>query len=298
MRHRRSAQLGALACTLLICVGCADDEEAISYDELVEACIRSTACGINAYPYVSQCVDSYYKLHRKHGFTTLYASIYHCVNNAKANCNAIFTCYGAKRGEAKCDTTYKASCQGTRARFCDLSNMLLTFDCGTVDLQCAVNKTYTSDAKCGLGSCSSGYKARCEDNRLIYCENGIVSIDDCGAQGLSCGTAGTVADCVGNSSDACDNNSYPSSCQGDVAHSCTKGRVRKEDCSERTYHTRCKDGDCVETHSQCSSGSLDRCSGEKLEACLDGKWQTFDCKALGFGACLPATNGASCAPTS
>lgn len=287
----------ALSCVLLFSWTCTEDEEAISLDELVEACVRSTACGINAYPYVSQCVDSYYTLHRRYGHGTLYANIYHCVIAAKGDCDATFACYGAKRGESKCDTTFKATCQGARAKFCDLSNMVLTFDCATVDLSCALNKTYTSDAKCSLGSCDIGYTAKCEDNQLIYCENGIVSIDDCGAQGLSCGSVGATADCVGNTGDGCDANNYASACQGDVAYSCSKGRVRKEDCSERSYHTRCLSGACVETHSQCSSGSLDRCNGDKLEACLDGKWQVFDCKPLGFGACVPATNGASCAPT-
>ncbi len=289
----------ALLCALLSSSSCADDEPPITYDELVEACIRSTACGINAYPYVSQCVDSYYTLHARYGHATLYANIYHCVIGAKGDCDATYACYGATRGASKCDTTYKATCQGPKAKFCDLSNMVLTFDCGTVDLSCAVNKTYASDAKCGLGSCSSvGYKARCDEGRLVYCENGIVSIDDCVAQGLTCGASGATMDCVGNSSDACDAGNYASSCQGTVAHSCTKGKVRKEDCSERSYRTRCQAGACVETHSQCSSGSLDRCKGDRLEACLDGKWQAFDCKPLGLGACVPATNGASCAPVS
>ncbi len=294
MRHT-TLVLGAALCLTL--AACAEEEE-IAHDDLVEACVRSTACGINAYAYVSQCVDSYYTLHRRYGHGTLYANVYHCVNDAKADCDAIFKCYGAKRGASACDTTYKASCSGGRATFCDLSNMILTFDCSAVDLTCAVNKTYTSDAKCGKGSCSVGYPARCEDDQLIHCENGIISIDDCPAQGLTCGAVDGRAECVGNSGEACSAGSYTSSCKGDVAHSCTKGRVRSEDCSERTYHTNCKDGACVETHSQCTTGSLDRCNGEKLEACLDGKWKTFDCKGMGFGACLPATNGAGCSPTS
>ncbi len=72
--------------------------------------------------------------------------------------------------------------------------------------------------------------------------------------------------------------------------------MHEDDCSEHKYvATTCKDGACVNTGADCDS-SMNRCSGDKLEACLDGAWKAFDCKTLGLGACVAgATYGANCA---
>jgi hypothetical protein len=41
--------------------------------------------------------------------------------------------------------------------------------------------------------------------------------------------------------------------------------------------------------------SLNRCSGDRLEACIDGRWKAYDCGALGLGGCKSAgTKGANC----
>ena len=283
---------------LLLCSACTEeDEELISLGQLINACIASNACGINATSHLFQCVDSYYTLQRKFGHGGLYASVYHCVIDAGGDCDAVFACYGADRAAGSCSiSSYRGSCKGDKATFCSSSNQEQSLDCASAGLQCALNKTYAWDAKCGRGECSTGYAARCDGGKLIYCENGIISIDDCATQGLACGSDGGRAECVGNTSDGCSPGGYNSRCEGSVAYSCTRGKVRREDCSERSYNKRCQGGACAETHSACTTGSFDRCAGDKLEACVDGQWQSYDCGSRGFDPCLSSSTGASCSP--
>jgi len=276
--------------------------EDISYEELLDACIASNSCGVQRYPRVGDCVHAYYKLHRAFGIGPSWASIYQCVVQAKGNCDKVFECFGVGRTAGKCDATYKGRCDGLKAVSCDLAATYRVFviDCAKSDLQCVVKTGADSfSATCGLGSCTTGMKPECLGNVRYACESGVKAPYDCAKVSEVCGLDESgVANCVGNTAESCTNNGpskYTPSCKGNVALSCKAGKVKQEDCSQNKNNTKCENTQCAPAGTECVS-AFDRCQGSDLQACLDGRWVTFNCANLGLGDCAKQLHGDICYP--
>ena len=267
----------------------------VTYNELVRGCIAATACGVLAYPRVSNCVEAYYNLHKTFGVSRMYDAKYHCVNLANGDCEEVFHCMGTNKLAGLCDGTFKARCDGTSAVSCDLlDKRVFVHQCSHAGLICAVKNTQSFEASCAYGTCAAGYKARCEDGKALSCDDGVIIVEDCQEQNKACGvTSSKTKGCVGNTTASCTTGQYKDKCEGNKAVSCVEDKVHKVDCASRIFKKRCKDAACVPTGTACD-GEFDRCSGEKLEYCLDGSWVAFDCDKLGFGACRTVTNGARC----
>lgn len=260
--------------------------------DVLTACLRASACGVNTYPGLSNCLDAYIKLHVSQRVAPVYNKIYACVNAAKGDCDEVAKCFG--RGAA-CDTSYKASCKGAVAVTCDLQDKrIYQLDCAAAGMECGIKKGYTFAAQCTPGECYSSFGEVCKGQQHYSCVGGLVEVRDCAAMGSKCGAAGKEsAVCVGNLSESCDPKYFSASCSGSVAKTCVKNRENTFDCAKNTYlATKCDQGQCVVASSDCKGAN--RCAGDQLEACLDGKWVKYDCKALGLGACKPATTGAQC----
>ncbi len=272
----------------------------LSQEELVDACLRASACDIMTYPSLTNCLEAYHKLYIPLGFGPIYNKLYRCVNLAKGDCAAVAACF--KWGKA-CDKDYKATCTGTVAASCDLiGKRVYELDCGDAKLKCAIKSGQTYEASCTSGTCQPGYKDKCEDKREVSCSGGVLEMRDCGVLGMTCGYGGWKKTykngCQGESGDKCSGwgkNTFKTSCEGQIAKSCHLSRIHKEDCTKyKMMYTACSGGQCVAAGTACS-GSMNRCSGDKLEACLDGNWKAFDCAKLGLGACKKAaTYGANC----
>lgn len=279
--------------------GCGEEVVAppapVTYNELVRGCIAATACGVKAYPRVSDCVEAYYNLHIKHGVSRLYDAKYQCVILANGDCDEVARCMGTNRMAGRCDGTFKARCDGQNSVSCDLlDKRVFVSDCTSASMTCTLSKTQTFDAPCGLGTCLTGYKPRCDEGRALKCVDGVITVEDCKAQNMLCGvTTSKTNGCVGNSSSTCVLGKYKDKCEGNKALLCIEGKVHKVDCASRIFNKRCKAGECVPTGTECH-GNFDRCAGKNLQYCLDGKWLTFDCDKLGFGDCRAVTNGARC----
>jgi len=186
-------------------------------DPVLRGCIKSTACNVKAYPRVADCLESYKNLQVPAGLAKVYNGIYSCVDQAK-DCGAVRTCFGVG---GSCDNTYKASCNGGTALFCDLiDHTTFTYDCGAHGLGCEVKSAggYSFDATCTGGSGGGA------------------------AAAVSCG-----------------------------------------------------DGLCQRTGAACTSGNdFDRCSGDRLEACLNNEWVSFDCAKLGLAPCQQSAQWGAC----
>jgi hypothetical protein len=195
----------------LLC-GCSSDP-----DPVARGCIKSTACGVKAYPRLSDCLDGYRNLQVPAGLAPVLNAIYTCVEDA-ADCAAVRACHGAGQS---CDSTYQASCAGDKAVFCDLIDYTTySYDCAAHGLGCeirsaggkAFDATCTggsgggaaAELDCGGGlcertgeSCTTGNDFdRCDGDRLEVCiDDRWVSID-CGKLGLgSCQQAQYGAAC-------------------------------------------------------------------------------------------------------
>ena len=272
----------------------------LTQDELVDACIIASACSIMTYPDLTNCMANYHKLLIPLGQGPIYNKLYRCVIAAKGDCAKAAACY--KWGKA-CDKDFKATCKGTVAVSCDLiGKRVYELDCGDAKLKCAIKTGQTYEASCVLGTCQAGYQDKCDGKKEVSCTSGVLEMRDCEYLGMTCGYGGWKKTykngCQGESGVKCSvwgKDTFKASCDGNVAKTCHLSRVHQEDCTEYTMmHTACSGGQCVAAGTECS-GSMNRCSGDKLEACLDGKWKAFDCTKLGLGKCKKAsTYGANC----
>ncbi len=300
----------AVSLALILTLGCVEDDPdldggadmavdaatdsraaPVTDEQLLHACIRAGTCGIKTYPRLSDCVNAYYDLYLTQGLGPIYDKLFACVNAAKDDCDKIAECYG--RGKA-CDTSYKASCKGTVAVTCDLiGHRIYQLDCAHAGLTCKVNTA--GDAVCTPGTCAAGYANQCKGNKLLSCTTGAIEILDCSATGKVCGNNWSKKECVGNQKDTCSSKSFSRYCKGNIALTCVGGRVHYDDCSKRKLQkSKCVGGQCQKAGTQCAE-SMNKCDSDKLLACFDGSWKTFDCKKLGMGPCqASATYGAAC----
>ncbi len=102
-------------------------------------------------------------------------------------------------------------------------------------------------------------------------------------------------------SDACGNVTPYGVCSGDVARACVDGRLLAIDCAandERCVMTR-EGASCVARRGaalDCSHEDAPRCDGDTLRHCVDGSWETIDCR-MRLSRC-EAGAAARCAPVS
>jgi hypothetical protein len=301
--------LCALALIAAALTSCGDDvaevppPDPVSLDQLIEACIVTSACGVKKWPKVSNCVDAYYDLAKPQAITLTYDKVYQCVRAAEGNCTDVFTCYGSNRYAGSCDTTYTATCDSDQAFSCDaIARKVFIYDCAVAKLSCQTKKTSSVDAYCSRGTCTPGkYKTACEGDTVLSCVDGVIQVDDCTARGLYCGThevTGALG-CLGNQKKkycGLDPTKPPfqPSCNGNTAVTCENYQKHNEDCSKRDYKKVCKIGMCTYAGSECTESDFNRCKGEQLQYCKEGKWQTLSCASMNLGACKQAVHGANC----
>jgi hypothetical protein len=186
MIKRQSLLPLALALAAPIFIACGDSDD----DDVVHACIKSTACNVRAYPRVSDCVAGYRNLLVPDGMAPVYNAIYSCVVKA-SDCNSVRACYGVG---ATCDKGYSARCDGGRAYLCDLlDKTTFVYDCGAQGLSCQVQSAggYAFDAKCTGGA--GGGQAGAAD-----CGDG-----SCDKTGKGCTTGNDFDRCAGDKLEAC-----------------------------------------------------------------------------------------------
>ena len=272
----------------------------LTMNQLIDGCIRASACGILTYPYLGNCLDAYLNLYRSQGVAPIYDALYTCVNAAKGDCDAVAKCY--RRGKA-CDSDYKPSCNGSMAVSCDLmEKRIFELDCAIAKLKCGVpTGSSVSGAVCTPGPCDNTYSSKCDGTRLYTCSYGVIESEECAIKGMGCGYYGWKTKsyaCEGGSTESCftfGKNTFKAYCDSAIAVTCTHGKEHREDCAKHVHRkTSCNGGACVQAGTECTS-NINRCAGGKLESCLDGKWKQFDCAALGLGPCKPgSTLGANC----
>jgi hypothetical protein len=267
--------------------------------ELTHACIRASACDLKTYPSLTTCLNTYYDLYRSLGLGSIYDQLYRCVNEAGGDCAAMAKCHGLG---GSCDNTYQAQCRGTVAVSCDLiEGRVYELDCGLAGLTCQIKSGQTANADCSPGTCDSSYTDKCDDTREMVCAAGVIEMRECDEFGMDCGEGGGrwgTTGCRGETGDMCfafGKNKFVSKCESTTALTCEGARVHKDDCTQHLLrNTACAAGSCVPAGTQCTT-SLNRCAGEKLESCMDGIWQQFDCTTLGLGPCkASSTYGANC----
>jgi hypothetical protein len=269
---------------------------ALSGQQLMEACVRASACRVKTYPALANCVDAYHNLFRPQGLAPIWDKIYRCVNAAGGDCKAIEKCFDYR---GTCDSSYKASCEGKRAVSCDLiDGKVYGVNCADANLDCAVKKGSTFEASCTPGECYSSLGNLCKGDSYWKCNLGLIEIDDCSLRGMKCVKDQNVEGCQGNQSQTCKANEFSAYCNDAVAVTCELGRKNHQDCTKMAdVATSCNAGSCAVGGSECDH-TKNRCQGSQLEACIDGRWRLFDCQKLGLEPCKDSGTHINCAPPS
>jgi hypothetical protein len=311
---RFSFTLLLITAALLLPGGCGSDDKepdggvvadarvtpTLTHDQLIEACVRLSACEVDRKPEIKKCLDN---LERVSGLgqRDLYWTMLDCVNKGKGDCKIIRECMGfAGRPQACDNASYKPRCDGNVAYNCDLrvtGGWEWGLDCSLGGLTCAVKKTGTTvAATCGAGECDTKYKGNCTDRKLYKCVGGAIEINDCLSQQLQCRDP-KVENCEGTGRSCAKITPY---CSGSVLHSCTYGYESEIDCSKLMGKKRCDSTteSCVGTGTECGGAAsfFDDCNGDShIVVCIDGKRRQINCKTLGFIKCEKAgTYGAYC----
>jgi len=272
-----------------------------TFDHLVEACIRISACDVDRKPTLQDCVDNFQKRLVGLGQQGLYERLYDCANKGLGDCKVVRECLGFAGRPKTCDNTYTTKCVGDVAWKCDLrvtGGWEQALDCSKGKLKCAVKNTGTNtDATCGGGKCDKNkYKPQCINRKLHKCVGGAIEINDCPGQLLQCRDP-AVESCEGTGRSCA---VMTPTCSGASLKSCVYGYESVIDCTKlpgkRTCGTSTGTGSCVGTGNECgvAQSFFNTCVGDTLVACIDRYKRTFDCKKLGFLGCEVAGYGAFC----
>jgi hypothetical protein len=265
----------------------------ISMQALVDACARASACGVRTYPILGNCIEAYHTLYLPQGLGPIYDAIYSCINAAKGDCKAIEACYDVR---GPCDSSYKDSCDGDVALTCDLiEKRVFAFKCADAKMKCQIKKDGSREsAICTVDTCYSTFGNVCQDDRLLRCVNGLMEVHECSVDGLICSDAQGSAQCIGETSISCKPKTFSPSCQGSKRITCVNRIEHHFDCAKQVnIATKCVGSDCAVAGTECDH-DINRCAGEQLEVCLDGRWTKIDCKQLGLGACQQQGSAANC----
>jgi hypothetical protein len=312
---------GALAAGLLSCAlflsaggsGCGSDDDGnnnggpdagpeinFTHDDLVEACVRLSACNVERHPRLRDCILSYHNLSVELGLKKLYQRLYHCVNQGEGSCKVIRECVGYAGKPVSCDANYQEKCEGNVAYKCDLlveNGWEQQLDCSQGGLTCGTKDTGAGRmaAVCSPGACNKTlFEPMCQDNQLFSCVGGAIEIEDCGAKQLQCRDP-SIAKCEGTGRSCRDS---PDICKDHKIIRCVEGYLSEIDCTKMYGNKICDIAtiECKGAGSECDEdGTFDDCQGDSLVVCVDGFTKTFDCKQMGFLGCEKATSyGAYC----
>ncbi|MBW2734869.1 MAG: hypothetical protein JRH20_20995 [Deltaproteobacteria bacterium] len=261
---------------------CSSDPSLIEREALTRACVSSAACGVQQRPSVEVCVDFYFNVQVPSGLGRTTSELYRCVLEAQGDCERVRGCFGP---DESCDQSYQGHCEGARAFSCDLlDKRVYGVDCGRSGLSCSEG-IHSFAAEC---RCDDDF-ARCEGGWALRCSGGQVQSEHCAAEGKGCEEGRCVAP---SNAPACEPKS--ARCEGDTLLRCDGQIELHVNCSALPIPHSCHEGSCVPRNDECDD-DFNRCAAERaLEACLLGRWERFDCGALGFESCLVQPYGANC----
>ena len=284
----KTASKLALLAACWLPLACSEQEPPlIALSELSTACIVSAACGVESRPSVSLCLENYFGRLVPGGKGGLYGEMYRCALAKGGDCEAVRNCFGAR---ASCTReSFKGSCEGATAVECDLiDGRVYARACGTVGLGCSPSTEQAFAANC---VCDSAYGTRCAGGVALRCSGNQVVGENCALAGQTCSEGQCIAKFAAES---CGRDFKPS-CDGSLALTCSaSGELRRTDCAADPVRSRCQAGTCVAQATECGE-DFNRCTADGgLEACIDGRWQRFECLGLGLQACKAGTYGANC----
>jgi hypothetical protein len=274
--------------------------------DIARACLLAVGCGAAPVGSVGACVRSLTRRALAPEVTgeDLWDRLLECASrpSARATCDAFVDCTTRGHPESYCAAHPGETCDGHVAVHCgDAGAPATADDCNaTPGASCAVFSTGVTRASCqGPCGCTDG-------NAVVHC-SGIPGqyVERCTA-GTSCVSGTFFTSPIGScapAGPACTQGGA-ARCEGSTLVRCvgylTVLRETRADCARLGWQ--CVTGDdgaaCVPPPFACALDAAPTCEGDTLVACAAGADPRFDCRALGFARCAPATKSvaARCEP--
>lgn len=216
-----------------------------------------------------------------------------CLSQVTTGCEGVRGCqgFGWKSDSDTCDT-----CDGDTAILCS-DGLLVRWDCTKYGGTCQGGLcSFPDEPLCD----ESTYTSTCDsEGRPTYCETVLHTGLSCPALGLTCDAtgmgraacAGTGAPCAGEDSEYFSVDPRGTACQGDVIHTCQRGKSATLPCPCFGEGFSCQSvagGAFCGTASECDPETFEKtCNGTSVVFCSGGKITTIDCVELGFAECAP-----------
>ena len=163
--------------------------------------------------------------------------------------------------------------------------------CGGSCGECPPGQSCAAGECTGLGPCGDiGFEGCCEDNVVLWCDNGILWYMDCNSmlnpEQQQCGWNGDLGfyDCMDEAVEGPD--AYPYFCQGACVPSCAFKQCGSDGCGgtcgDCPPGTECKEFTCQGESGDCGGYSEEpACQGDTVVWCEEGKVFFQDCTGLG-----------------
>ena len=292
-----------LLCLLLV-AGCrsqlwdatAPDSEVPYRARVIRACTLAASCGGAAFGSfapplsISRCIDGFAdRIGSPEGLNfgvhpVVVEQILSC--SAAATCAAFTDCYGGDSIELSA-CREGAVCKGTVMQSLNAAGGAATYDCDALGYVCTELSTGAIRSCCTPKICSEQFATTCDTTtRATVCLAGATLPVDCGATGLVCNPGSGSYTCLGTGPSCVEETTV--NCSGSVATYCVGERLGTFDCAKGTFRSRCNAGGlepCTDQGTQCTSFGPETCSAGSIQICVDGAFETLDCKTLGFAGC-------------
>jgi hypothetical protein len=268
---------------------------AVAVDDVVRLCAMEVSC-LASPPITTGCIDAFeYGIASGKGYFVSAAELRRFVHCAATSpdCPTALACASRGHGPDYCAAHPGGSCDGAIAVSCAGADWTIsTTDCGALGMTCRLDG---GGSACSDGRvCGADQSWRCDGNRFVGCGTSY----DCAtyAPGYSCrpqpqnALAATLC--------------YPSGprcassvCNGSLFDQCWSGEVVRVDCAVFASHcaTDASGPRCLPDASDCGGDEPNRCDGNLLQQCVNGRWRDFECATIGLVGCQPTRDGARCA---
>ena len=243
-----------------------------------------------------------------------------CAREA-TSCSTLRACITRNHNSDYCAAHHHDSCDGNVRVKCplvepntpdELAQPATTQDCTLAGLTCtAVN----GSAVCGDGmACDRTFVDTCDGTKVVRCDlaTGTRVSTDCarvlagGTCIMAWATGAMFPRCASSTVCTRDPNRSPTRCESNSLISCVvvsdpmpdplgriEGREVRLDCAHEVLEGRCTTlggvASCTSVQNQCGPTSPDRCNGNAVEICVNGRYESTDCGSLGFARCAQLT---------
>jgi hypothetical protein len=217
------------------------------------------------------------------------------------SCTTMLECRALGRSAGFCTGREAAFCDGDVAVLCRSEEYpAFVLDCAAIGLSC--HSIRESAAACTNGVTCDASAPRCDGRSRTYCVDGMEAPIDCGLVWPG-GSCALVADERGLPTPTCVPPGADCSadrCAGSTLIRCIGGHELPVDCAAAVEGS-CVDGtdgpECMPTATECDARSMEACDGDRVQVCVNGRYEAIDCRELGMRTCgVHISGGARCVP--